>query len=264
MEYHLFCLHTIWDQAEVSATLGENAFYFTMLRNPVDQFISLWDDASFSNILQMSLEDFARSDKSKLVNRLWWGILGRNQMMFDFGLEDDEMENKTIIDDKIMEMDKNFDLVLIHERFEESMILLKEQLCWDFSDIVSMKLNKRPNESKSKLSDEGRKSLEEYLDADIRLYTHFKHKFEQKIKSFDISSLSNEISTLQSYTRQSKINCNITEENQILNGIPFKQRLVTNSKDQNCRLLVDLNLVGTVRDIQEERVYVMRQRSRHE
>ena len=59
----------------MSATLGENAFYFTMLRNPVDQFVSLWDDGSFSNILQMSLEDFARSDKSKLVNV---GIVGQN------------------------------------------------------------------------------------------------------------------------------------------------------------------------------------------
>ena len=36
--------------------------------------------------------------------------------MYDFGLEESEMKNNEIIQQKIIEMDKNFDLVLIQER----------------------------------------------------------------------------------------------------------------------------------------------------
>ena len=40
------------------------------------------------------------------------------QNMYDFGLQDSEMENIEIIQQKIIEIDKNFDLVLIQERYQ--------------------------------------------------------------------------------------------------------------------------------------------------
>jgi len=40
-------------------------------------------------------------------------------------------------------VDKEFDLVLLQERFEESMVLLKHLLCWSYEDVVSMQVNNR-------------------------------------------------------------------------------------------------------------------------
>ena len=37
-------------------------------------------------------------------------------MLFDFGLEEKDMDNSTAIDQKILEVDTNFDLILLHER----------------------------------------------------------------------------------------------------------------------------------------------------
>ena len=41
--YDLFCLHGIWDYAEVTSTLGPGAAYVTAMRDPVERFISSWD-----------------------------------------------------------------------------------------------------------------------------------------------------------------------------------------------------------------------------
>ena len=35
---------------------------------------------------------------------------------------------------------KSFDLVLIAERFDESLLLLKDLLCWNFEDILYIKV----------------------------------------------------------------------------------------------------------------------------
>ena len=40
-------------------------------------------------------------------------------------------------------MDAQFDLVLILERFDESLVLLQDLMCWPTEDIVYLKQNER-------------------------------------------------------------------------------------------------------------------------
>ena len=58
----MFCL-TRWDQDEVEAILGGGAFYFTILRDPVELFASAFDYYGLSRVYNMSLEEFAWRDK---------------------------------------------------------------------------------------------------------------------------------------------------------------------------------------------------------
>lgn len=48
----------------------------------------------------------------------------------------------------IDELAEKIDLVLIMEYFDESLVLLKRELCWDLDDVVYFKLNKRSQEYK--------------------------------------------------------------------------------------------------------------------
>ena len=41
------------------------------------------------------------------------------------------------------ELDAQFDLVLILERFDESLVLLQDLMCWPTEDIVYLKQNER-------------------------------------------------------------------------------------------------------------------------
>ena len=53
------------------------------------------------------------------------------------------MPNKTDVMKYIKELDKQFDLVLIAEYFDESLILLDELLCWPYKDLTYLKQNER-------------------------------------------------------------------------------------------------------------------------
>ena len=56
-------------------------------------------------------------------------------------------------------------MVLIADRFEESVVLLREALCWTHEDVSYLKLNARRDGEKSPLSDAARTALKDWLRA---------------------------------------------------------------------------------------------------
>ena len=53
------------------------------------------------------------------------------------------MYNEEKVDAKIQELDEKFDLVMMVEQFQESLILMKNLFCWEVGDITNLKLNGR-------------------------------------------------------------------------------------------------------------------------
>ena len=66
-----------------------------------------------------------------------------NQQLLEFGLGLDRLYDQAAVKQKIGEVDTQFDLVMIAERFDESMVLMAHLLCWDLADLVNLKLNAR-------------------------------------------------------------------------------------------------------------------------
>ncbi|KAB7494421.1 Galactosylceramide sulfotransferase [Armadillidium nasatum] len=102
------------------------------------------------------LEDFSQFPLEVLARVKRKGSrFGKNQMLFDFGLD----ENISISDlrEKIEEIDRIFDLIIIAERMEESLVLLRHKLCWSLEDVVVFTKNAR--RKKGKLSFETRKRI---------------------------------------------------------------------------------------------------------
>ena len=104
--------------------------------------------------------------------------------MWEFGLNSAHFDNAIAIKEKIDEIDSTFDLVLLTEKFEESIILLNDLLCWDYSDVTSLILNAHDPKTKSKISAIARQELQLWMHADYQLYNHFKDKFEAELDSF--------------------------------------------------------------------------------
>ena len=86
----------------------------------------------------MDINKFAELKAAAKVPRRPSAIIGKNQQLWDLGTTDIEMEDAGTVQAKISRFDSEFDLVLIAEYFDESLVLLAEILCWDLSDVRSV------------------------------------------------------------------------------------------------------------------------------
>lgn len=68
--------------------------------------------------------------------------------IFDLGLQHKYYNDPVMIQKHIDELAEKIDLVLIMEYFDESLVLLKRELCWELDDVVYFKLNQRSKEYK--------------------------------------------------------------------------------------------------------------------
>ena len=113
LQSSIFCLHTRWNKEEVEATIGPGAAYFTILRDPLEQFMSMWVYYDLGGVYGTSLEQFALSDKVGKLARRKEGRLGRNMMLWDAGLQDADMDNVTAVTRKIHQLGAEFDLIMV-------------------------------------------------------------------------------------------------------------------------------------------------------
>ena len=192
--------------------MGGGARYFTILRDPVELFISLWDYAGFSAHYRMSLEDYAlNADKRSPFYRDRGFItnLGRNQMMWDFGVKPRFFDDAAKVKEIIEAFEAEFELVLIAEKFDESIILLRDLLCWTFQDLTYLKLNARKSAAKSVISDRARAALKGWMKADYALYEHFNRAFERRLLDFGEDRMNREKRILRTANENVRERCSV-------------------------------------------------------
>ena len=93
------------------------------------------------------------------------------------------MEGSTLqekIDAFIQHLDNEMDFVLITDRMDESLVLLKEYLGWNITDI--MYLNRMvSSKPKVTMSDETKAKILQYQVIDRQIFDHFNASFERHI-----------------------------------------------------------------------------------
>ena len=163
LSYDIFLLHTIWNRQEIVNTLSDqgDAFYVSVLRDPVELFRSWWDYMRLDKRYNKSIEEYALSIKSDSENETKKCPFGFNQMLRDFGLPCKDMKDKDIIEKKIEDIDETFDLIMLADKefFSDSIILLKDALCWEYRDVINFQLNSKKTEMKTTLSPVARQAL---------------------------------------------------------------------------------------------------------
>ena len=160
--------------------------YITIIRNPVDNFESVFNYYNMGKHLGLgddpvvSLKKFLERassfyDTSRAKKPM---INARNPMMFDLGLSQKYFQNYTAVTKYIDFLKKEFDLVMIMDYYDESLILLKRLLCWEIDDILNVKVNERLDKEKaSSLSDEVKRNIKRWNKADDLLFTYFNATF---------------------------------------------------------------------------------------
>ena len=103
--------------------------------------------------------------------------------MFDLGLSLGHFQNFTAINNYINFLNSEFDLVMIMDYFDESLVLLKRLLCWQIDDILSIKVNERLEKEKATyLSDRIQENVKRWSKADVLLFNYFNATFWRKVE----------------------------------------------------------------------------------
>ena len=136
---------------------------------------------------------------------------------------------------------QKFDLVLISEHFEESMVLMADLLCWPIEFVAGIKHNVLPESKKvcsynitifsilnrlilyrfkfnifllylkENLSDP--KILEKWQAAEIKVYDEMYKKFQEKLEKFGRDKMSEEVKKLRNVQQNLEKTCDIKQLN---------------------------------------------------
>jgi len=186
----IFCSHARYNQTVMQSFMPPGTRFITILRHPISRFESafLFEDfpaflgiTGSSNPLHHFME---RLEKFKPDISTMYTL--RNGMSFDLGLEPEEFEETEVIRNFISSVEKDFDLVLLMEYFDESLVLLKQHFCWSLEDVLYLKHNSRLQSlKKHHIPKQFREKFLEWNKADVLLYKHFNQTFWKKVDSQD-------------------------------------------------------------------------------
>lgn len=164
--------------------------YITIIRNPVTQFESIFNYMGVGSVYGFgkepteSLKAFLKKGiEFKDITKTRSSVLARNPQMFDLGLSYKFYQDAKAIKDYIAFLEKEFDLVMISDYFDESAVLMKRLLCWELDDILHVKTNERLDKEKAVgMSDEIKENIRRWNKADTLLFEHFNQTLWRRIE----------------------------------------------------------------------------------
>ena len=155
------CNHAIFHRERMLTIMESNdTKIITIIRDPLYQFESAAVYYGFRSIFKLNreiniLDAFFGKSKEEIYKQMLNDsseerFMVKNPVAFDMGFRAWSDEKSTIITN-LERVKKDFDLVMISDYMAESLILLKDLLCWDLKDVVYFTMNRRPDKCRQKI-----------------------------------------------------------------------------------------------------------------
>ncbi|KAK3731464.1 hypothetical protein QZH41_013661 [Actinostola sp. cb2023] len=188
----ILCNHARFNKLPLNILFPkESSKYVTLIREPVSHYESVFYFFKFDYYFRglNGIDEFLNVRPSYLEwqdiqKRIGTFALSRNPLMFDLGLALKDYENRTAIKAYTRFLDQEFDLVLVLEHFDESLVLMKRMFCWEIKDILYFKQMERLTIDKNKeyLTNELKRKIRRWNEADVMLYDYFNATLWKKIE----------------------------------------------------------------------------------
>ncbi|GFN86348.1 galactose-3-o-sulfotransferase 3 [Plakobranchus ocellatus] len=205
-KFDILCSHLIYNEDVIGKYVASSAFRVAILREPLDQSLSAL--IYYSHFYAIGglregvekyknnpIEGFLRHPEDFYSKHKMYGVAGsyiNNRMSIDLGFNTDNFEaskwNTSKINAFIKDVERQFDLILISDYFDESLVLLKWYLKWSLKDVIYLKVNQNhlANDSRWKkpanISMESLQTFYSWDAIDVALYNHFRDIFLKKLE----------------------------------------------------------------------------------
>uniref|UniRef100_UPI00398EA377 galactosylceramide sulfotransferase-like n=1 Tax=Pristiophorus japonicus TaxID=55135 RepID=UPI00398EA377 len=188
--YNIVANHMRFEPVALAGLLPRERFYFTILRQPASLFESSFHyygpavPLTWRIAGRDKMESFLRDPWAYYTPRAFNGHYLRNLQFFDLGQDKDMDPHDPRLGDIFQDLEARFSLVMLTEYFDESLILLKELLCWELEDVLYFRLNSRVASEVTPLDPMLEDQARSWNQLDSLLYAHFNHTFWRKVEIF--------------------------------------------------------------------------------
>lgn len=212
--YQTLVHHSVFNEREMRQVMEPGTAFITILREPTALFRSAYTYYNLQNMcFNTTVDDIQNSPhlsvfKTGMCARYRAPI--RNLQAYDLGLMPNKMDDMESIHKLIERIDSVMSVVLITERFDESLLLLKKKFRWSLQDVLYFKQNAQ---LRNKTLTKSRKQsadavISSFNHADTLLYTHFTKRLDDELrKHFTASELAAELSALRSLQKRHLNRC---------------------------------------------------------
>ena len=261
----ILAVHSVFNQEIYSKYLWNDSKYLAIVREPLDLMISgayyhrdRWHVAYLKNVpwenFITNLIRYPETYDPDLYS------LTRNSMAMDFGLPDGlRVKEEELILKYLQRLDRTFDLVLILEHFQESLVLMRRMLNWPLSSILYIPLNdnKHPTVSKLNISEPDKLKFKERNFLDVALYEYFYNSFMTKL-SREGEDFYEEVSYFERVLDKVQMYCLVTTKTTrelIIEESRWNERFVIFSDDCEDMRMSEIPFIDKLRDDRVKQLY---------
>lgn len=213
--FDILCSRMRFHLSELKKVMPPDPIFITILRDPVQTFESVYSYHS-SSIPAFTSARSSAGNKSALSVFLaspetFWDPknpnngLAKNPMTFDLGLNSQVWNSSWSADLALLE--ETFQLVMIAEHFDESLVLLGALLNLELEELAYVRLNSRSIKDVTPLDDATKAKIKSWNYLDVLVYDFFVQIFWEKAKQYGLERLKGEVELLRESTERIRQKC---------------------------------------------------------
>ncbi|XP_047428347.1 galactose-3-O-sulfotransferase 4 [Mugil cephalus] len=213
--FDILCSHMRLNVEPLKRLMPRNAIYITIIREPVGTFESVFSSyastvpafvlAKEAAVNGSALSAFLESPESFWDPTEPGNSLGNNPVSFDLGL-DTQLWNFSWQADVTL-LKETFQLVMIAEHFDESLVLLADLLNLKLKDLSYVRHNARSTKDVAPLDNTMKAKIRAWNSQDALLYDMFLKLFWEKAGQYGLERLSRNVALLRASTKRIRQKC---------------------------------------------------------
>lgn len=190
----------------------ETTFYTSVTRSPISHFKSTFsffgheerlreehgDLNDYDELVNIYLDETCSTIDADEIVPVSNGCLELNTIARDLGWTwfTEQMEHLSVQQrlDKFIEMlDEELDFVMITDKMDESLVVLKNLLGWDMTDILYLNKKVTERKSNSDITEKTNQRLLKAMELDRQIFMFFSYKFDFHVKRIGKEEVSAEV-----------------------------------------------------------------------